>query len=162
MTQERRTGGRRTKSARGGGLIPQLPWSDLANPYAPLELASPEHIDAIHDTAMRVLSELGIRVMGTRVMDLFEAAGAIVDRSERVVRIDESLVEAALKTVPSSFTLTSRNRAKRLTLGGRSLAFGLVAGPLFAYWQIRLDLLWSGIAAGTAAFAIHRLREAMR
>ncbi len=129
MTNERRTGGRRTKSARGGGTIPQLPWTRIVNPHAPLELATEEQIEAIHNTSMRVLSELGIRVMGTRVMDLFEAAGASVDRSEKVIRIDESLVREALKTVPSSFTLTSRNPAKRLDIGGTSLAFGLVAGP---------------------------------
>ncbi|HEX4768992.1 MAG TPA: trimethylamine methyltransferase family protein [Lichenihabitans sp.] len=129
MTQERRGGGRRAKSSRGGSTIPQLPWSRIENPYAPLELASEEQIESIHATSMRVLSELGIRVMGERVMDLFEAAGAIVDRSEQVIRIDETLVREALKTAPPSFTLTSRNPAKRLTIGGRSLAFGLVAGP---------------------------------
>jgi trimethylamine--corrinoid protein Co-methyltransferase len=129
MTQERRGGGRRAKSARGGGVIPQLPWSRIENPYEPLQVASAEQIEAIHKTSMRVLSELGIRVMGARVMDLFEAAGAIVDRAESVVRLDESVVNQALKTAPSSFTLTSRNPAKRLTIGGRSVAFGLVAGP---------------------------------
>ena len=129
MTQERRGGGRRTKSARGGGGIPQLPWSRIENPYAPLELASADQIESIHAASMRVLSELGIRVMGERVMDLFEAAGGIVDRSEKVIRIDESLVRETLRTVPASFTLASRNPARRLTIGGRSLAFGLVAGP---------------------------------
>ncbi len=128
MTQERRGGGRRAKSIRGGG-IPQLPWSRIENPYAPLELASEDQIELIHAASMRVLSELGIRVMGERVMDLFEAAGGIVDRSEKVIRIDETLVREALRTVPASFTLTSRNPAKRLTIGDRSLAFGLVAGP---------------------------------
>ncbi|MCU9850669.1 trimethylamine methyltransferase family protein, partial [Defluviimonas sp. WL0024] len=53
----------------------------------------------------------------------------IVDRAAQTIRIDESLVAEALKTVPSSFTLTSRNAAKRLTMGGRHVAFGLVAGP---------------------------------
>ena len=129
MTQERRSGGRRTKSARGGGLIPQLPWGDVRNPYAPLELASAEQVEALHAASMRVLSELGIKVMGTRIMDLFEAAGGLVDRAKGLVRIDESLVRETLKSVPRRFTLTSRNPAKRLTIGGRSLAFGLVAGP---------------------------------
>jgi trimethylamine--corrinoid protein Co-methyltransferase len=129
MSEERRGGGRRSKSNRGGGAIPQLPWRAVENPYACLELAREEEIEAIHRTSMRILSELGIRVMGTRVMDIFEAAGAIVDRPEKTIRIDQSLVDAALKTVPSSFTLTSRNLAKRLTLGGRHVAFGLVAGP---------------------------------
>lgn len=129
MSQERRGGGRRAKVERGGGGIPQLPWRAVRNPYRPIELASPEQIEAIHDTSMRILSELGIRVMGDRVVDLFASAGAIVDRGEKTIRVDESLVRAALKTAPSSFTLTSRNPEKRLRLGGDSLAFGLVAGP---------------------------------
>jgi len=128
MGEERR-GGRRQKATRGGGMIPQLPWRAVEYPYPFLELAREEEIEAVHRTSMRILSDLGIRVMGNRVMDLFAEAGAIVDRSEMTVRIDESLVTAALATAPRSFTLTSRNPAKRLTIGGRSVAFGLVAGP---------------------------------
>ena len=43
-----------------------------------------------------------------------------------------------------------------------ALAFGLVVGPLLAYGQIELDLLWTGIIAGTAAYGVHRWREAVR
>jgi hypothetical protein len=43
-----------------------------------------------------------------------------------------------------------------------ALGLGLILGPLFAFWQIGLDLMWSGIAAGTAAYVIHRFREALR
>ena len=129
MTEERRSGGRRGKSIRSSGSIQQLPWRTIENPYAPLELASEEQMEALHKTSMRILSELGIRVMGDNVLDLFEAAGAIVDRSEKIVRIDESIVAQAVSTVPSSFTLTSRNADKRITLGGRNVVFGLVAGP---------------------------------
>jgi predicted branched-subunit amino acid permease len=41
-----------------------------------------------------------------------------------------------------------------------ALGFGLVLGPLFAYWQIGLDLMWSGIVGGTAAYLVHRSRGA--
>jgi trimethylamine--corrinoid protein Co-methyltransferase len=101
----------------------------VRNPYRPVELADGEQIEALHATSMRILSELGIRVMSDAVMDLFESAGALVDRDERIIRIDESVVAAALKTAPASFSLTGRNAAKRLTIGGDTLAFGLVAGP---------------------------------
>jgi predicted branched-subunit amino acid permease len=43
-----------------------------------------------------------------------------------------------------------------------TLGFGLVLGPLFAWGQIGLDLMWSGIAAGTAAYLVHRFRAALR
>jgi trimethylamine--corrinoid protein Co-methyltransferase len=57
------------------------------------------------------------------------AAGATVDEASGNVRLDRGLVERALATAPSSFTLTPRNPARQVRLGGRSLAFGLVAGP---------------------------------
>lgn len=129
MTLDRRAGGRKSRAERSSGTISQLPWRRVENLYRPLELASPEQVDLIHKTSMDILSQLGIRVMGERVMALFEEADAIVDRSAMVVRLDESIVNAALKTTPTEFTLTSRNPARRLTIGGRHLAFGLVAGP---------------------------------
>jgi trimethylamine--corrinoid protein Co-methyltransferase len=94
-----------------------------------MQLLDEERMEALHATSMRILSELGIRVMSDRVMDIFEAAGAIVDREEKIIRVDESIVREALKSVPSSFTLTSRNAEKQIRLGGNDLTFGLVAGP---------------------------------
>lgn len=43
-----------------------------------------------------------------------------------------------------------------------ALALGLVIGPLIAATKVGLDLMWTGIIAGTIAYAVHRLREAMR
>ena len=128
MSEKQRGGGRKSKMARGGDGIPQLPWCSVENPYANINLANEEEIEAIHRTSMRILSELGIRVMGNRIMELFEATGAIVDRAQKTIRLDESIVDAALKTTPSNFTLTSRNVAKQLTIGDRNVAFSLTAG----------------------------------
>ncbi len=129
MNSERRSGGRRGKSNRRETALPQLPWRRVTNPYPPLELANEEQMEALHGTSLRILSELGIRVMGDRVIDLFEAAGARVDRETREVRIDAELVDRALSTTPQSFTLTGPNRQKALNIGGCDLTFGLVAGP---------------------------------
>ena len=137
MTDERRSGGRRGKAARGGSGLAQLPWRSVENPYAPMEMATPDQMQALHDTSIRILSELGIRVMGDRVMDLFADAGAIVDRAEKVIRIDETIIAQALRTVPRTFTLTARNAARRLTFGGRTLNFGLVAGPPNVHDRLR-------------------------
>ncbi|MFD1195328.1 trimethylamine methyltransferase family protein [Seohaeicola saemankumensis] len=129
MTDDRRSGGRRGKAARTGTGLSQLPWRNVENPNAPLAMADPEAMDRLHETSIRILSELGIRVVGDKVIALFEQAGALVDRDTGMVRIDESIVAAALATVPRAFTLTPRNPARRLTFGGRALNFGLVAGP---------------------------------
>ncbi|MBP0580389.1 trimethylamine methyltransferase family protein [Labrys sp. LIt4] len=128
MAQDRRSGGRRSRSMRGGG-IPQLPWQRVSNPYSPMQMLDQERMEVLHRSSMRILSELGIRVMSTRAMDLFEKAGALVDRENQTIRIDETLVKEALRTAPRRFTLTGRNADKQLEIGGNALVFGLVAGP---------------------------------
>ncbi|MGB3833556.1 MAG: trimethylamine methyltransferase family protein [Mesorhizobium sp.] len=129
MSSDRRGGGRRARAARNSGSIPQLPWRLVRNVYRPMSLIDEERLEQLHRNSMRILSEIGIKVMSSKALELFEKAGAIVDHDEQVIRIDESIVDAALATAPSSFILTSRNPAKRLTLGGDAMVFGLVAGP---------------------------------
>jgi predicted branched-subunit amino acid permease len=70
------------------------------------------------------------------------------------------LTAGLLFLTPISF-LISTTRNCRLMSDWLALAFGLVLGPLLAAWQIGLDLLWTGIVAGSLAYGIHRLREAL-
>lgn len=72
------------------------------------------------------------------------------------------LMSAALLFLTPLAFLMSTLRNARLLVDRLALALGLVLGPLFAYWQIGLDLMWSGIAAGTLAYAMHRVREALQ
>ena len=71
------------------------------------------------------------------------------------------LTAALLFLTPMSFLVsTARNSA---TLVNRlALALGLVVSPLFAYYQVGLDLMWTGLIAGSAAYAVHRLRGGLR
>lgn len=119
---------RRGRREKAGASIAQLPWEVVRNPYAPMEMLSADQMQDLHDTSIRILKELGIKVMGANVRTLFAAAGAKID-DEGIVRIDASIVEAALAIVPRQFTLTPRNPDKRVHMGGDHLVFGLVAGP---------------------------------
>jgi len=65
-TLERRGGGRRAKAGRSSGSIPQLPWQRVVNCYAPMQLLDEEQMETLHRTSMRILSELGIRVMSAK------------------------------------------------------------------------------------------------
>ncbi|TVQ01387.1 MAG: methyltransferase, partial [Roseinatronobacter sp.] len=60
MNAPRRAGGRRSKAGRTSTGLPQLPWQNLTNPYAPMEIADADGVEAIHRTSLRILSELGI------------------------------------------------------------------------------------------------------
>jgi len=94
-----------------------------------MQVLSPDQIEAIHLTSLRILEELGVEVMSPRALAVLEKAGAEVDRATRTVRLDRGLIESALASAPASFVLTPRNAAKRILLGGNRINFGLVAGP---------------------------------
>jgi trimethylamine--corrinoid protein Co-methyltransferase len=117
----------------GGARLPQLPWTRVVNPYAPMEILSADQIEAIHLTSLRILEEIGIELMSPAARAAMRAVGAEVDETTGTVRLDRAVVERALATTPERFTLTSRNPAKQLQMGGRDMAFGLVAGPPFVH-----------------------------
>jgi predicted branched-subunit amino acid permease len=70
------------------------------------------------------------------------------------------LTAGLLFLTPISF-LISTVRNCRISADWLALTFGIVAGPLLAWWQVGLDLLWTGIIGGSVAYAIHRLRRAL-
>ena len=117
----------------GGARLPQLPWTRVVNPYAPMEILSADQLEAIHLTSLRILEEIGIELMSPAARAALRAVGAEVDEATGTVRLDRAVVERALATTPERFTLTSRNPAKQLQMGGRDMAFGLVAGPPFVH-----------------------------
>ena len=130
MTEhEAERGRRRTRRSVGG--IRQLPWRRLVNPYRPVELLSPDEVETIHAASLRILSEIGMEVLGDRALDALARAGASADRSTRRVRLDPAQVEELIALAPSTFTLHARNPARDVELGGSNLVFCAVGGPAF-------------------------------
>lgn len=121
----RRAGGRARRTV---DHLPQLPWRPVTNPYSPMEVLSADQIEAIHETALRILEELGVEVMSIRAREVLKKGGAAVNDETGTVRLDRILVEQALTCAPAAFVLTPRNPAKAVTIGGRHINFGLVAG----------------------------------
>ena len=56
--------------------------------------------------------------------------------------------------------LMSSARNSRTLLDGLAFGLGLVVGPIVAAQKIGLDLMWTGLIAGTIAYVVHRVREA--
>jgi predicted branched-subunit amino acid permease len=70
------------------------------------------------------------------------------------------LTAGLLFLTPMSF-LISTTRNCRLVSDWLALAFGIVLGPLLAWWQVGLDLLWTGLLGGSLAYAVQRLFQAL-
>ena len=66
---------------------------------------------------------------------------------------------AVLFLTPMSF-LVSTARNSRALIDQLALGLGLVLTPIFALAKFDLALLAAGLAAGTLAYVIHRIREA--
>jgi predicted branched-subunit amino acid permease len=75
--------------------------------------------------------------------------------------LPNAIVAAMLFLTPMSF-LTSAIRGARLLSDKAAYVIGVVMAPLLAYEQVGLDLLWTGLIGGTAAYALHRWRRAMK
>ncbi len=73
-----------------------------------LRVLSDDQIQTIHQTALHLLESVGVVVKEPRALDYFQRAGASIDREKERVRLSPDIVEAALKTAPSHFTVHAR------------------------------------------------------
>ncbi|MBC6439767.1 MAG: trimethylamine methyltransferase family protein [Rhodospirillales bacterium] len=108
-----------------------LPWRKVENPFPPIEPLRADQIEAIHRTSLRVLDELGMKVLCGETRSLLRDAGARVDEAGEMVFMEPGLVEERITTTPEHFTQHARNPAKSIEVGGNVINFGPVGGPAF-------------------------------
>ncbi|MCB1882744.1 MAG: trimethylamine methyltransferase family protein [Geminicoccaceae bacterium] len=113
-------------SARGGARIEQR---RLRNPFPPIRILSDDQVEAIHGAALRILKEIGVRVLHDGARSLFRAAGAEVDDGGRMVRLDGDLIAGLLAQAPPTLTLKGGSPERAVRVGGDAVAFGTVGGP---------------------------------
>ena len=124
-------GSRRRGTRRTAGGIAQLPWRTVRNPYRPVEILDADAVETLHRASLRILSEIGVEVLGDRAVDLLARAGARVDRANRRVRLDPDQVEELVALAPSSFVVHARNPARSVMIGDGHVVFCSVGGPAF-------------------------------
>jgi trimethylamine---corrinoid protein Co-methyltransferase len=101
----------------------------LTNPFEPLRVFSEDEVAYIHESALSILENEGMRVLLPEARDRFAAAGASVDNSTNIVRIDRGLIALTLASAPSLIEMTAPEPSRNLTIGGRHLAVTPVSGP---------------------------------
>jgi trimethylamine--corrinoid protein Co-methyltransferase len=117
--------GRDRGSAERSRLPEQRPFAQPRLRHGPTEIASADQIEAIHDASLRILRDIGMRVLDDETRSLFAAAGATTEG--QMVRFDPEMVAPIVATAPAQFVLHARNPAHDLVIGGDHLAFGSVA-----------------------------------
>lgn len=128
----RRSGGRAANTRGRGAAIEQLPWQIPVNSDQPIEPLPPEGVLAIHDTAMRVLEEVGIRILNMDAVEIFRQHGCEISdptSDSALVKMGRDFVMEKVGLAPDSFTLTPRNTERTLQIGGKHMVFGNVSSP---------------------------------
>ena len=131
----RRSGGRAGNTRGNRGAIEQMPWRIVENTDRPIEPLTQEGIEAIHEGAMTILEDIGIEFLNTEALAIFKDAGCKVEGEK--VFLDRHWVMEMIGKAPSEFTITPRNPAHELTVGGNKLLFGNVSSPP-NYWDMEL------------------------
>ena len=93
----------------------------------------------VHRAGLTILRDVGVEVLSARALDLFEGAGASVERAAgrwpgrgaADGSVSTPTIARSSSSAPSSFELHARNPERNLPFGDRHLVFGAVGGPAF-------------------------------
>lgn len=98
------------------------------------QTVSTEDIERIHETSLKIMEEVGVIFSYAPAREILAKGGAKVEGE--TVYFPRSMVERALKQVPSSFTLHGRNPAKNVEINTEQTAF---VGPYGAPFVLDID-----------------------
>ncbi len=121
--RERRRGRTRDLTTRSA-LPEQRRFAQPRLGRPPVEVLSADQLETIHQASLRILRDIGMKVLDAETRAIYENAGASVDGQQ--VTFDPAMVEALITTAPAEFTLHSWNPEHSLHIGGDWLAFGTV------------------------------------
>jgi trimethylamine--corrinoid protein Co-methyltransferase len=110
----------RTRTARAVDYI------GLTHPFAPQGVFSEDAIAQIHQAALGVLEDLGLRILLPEARDILAAAGARM--AEDMVHIGRDVIAEALRTAPRQWRMRAANPARARTYAPGALLFGPGAG----------------------------------
>jgi trimethylamine--corrinoid protein Co-methyltransferase len=106
----------------------QQAYRHLRNPYAPVAQLSDDQIEAIHEASLTILEDIGIRVLLPEAREIYKAAGADVEKSSQIVKLDRALVMDTIARAPETLTLYTRNPERTVDIGGDAVGFTTVGG----------------------------------
>lgn len=81
-----------------------------------LNLVSPEQVEKVHEAALRILEEKGIKVEDPESRQILDENGCDVDSETHVVKFPEKLVKESLEAAPSSFRMGARDEKNEFEL----------------------------------------------
>jgi len=100
------------------------PIKPITNPKLSLNILTTEEVQRIHTATLDVIENVGVRFPSQKVLDIWEAHGAKVDRETFIVKAPGALIEKALKSAPPAYALAARDPAQDLMMDGNHVFLG--------------------------------------
>lgn len=103
-------------------------YRQLKHPFKPQRVFSDDAIANIHEMALRVLEELGIKMLLPEARAIFKTASAVVDDDSQMVRIGREIVDQALLSAPRSIRLCAASASREQIYENGSMLFTAGSG----------------------------------
>ncbi|WP_296746931.1 trimethylamine methyltransferase family protein [Mesorhizobium sp.] len=131
MSQNLKRSGGREARIRARTNPPPVYLPAVNRQVGPINLLSPDGVQKIHNTTLKILGGLGIVFRDARALADWRKAGARVE-GERVYISQELLMEL-LAAVPSRYTFNARNPDRSVPVGDNYSIFANCYGAPFVY-----------------------------
>ena len=114
MTTEGVSRGRRARAERRqiASVPEQRPFAQPRLHQGPTEIVSADQVEALHHASLRILRDIGMKVLDPDTRTIYARAGATIDGE--MVRFDPAMVEELIVTAPAEFILPSTLPEKSL------------------------------------------------
>ena len=92
-----------------------------------------DSISKVHQTAMRVIEEVGFEVNSEAALELFKRAGASVNQEKHLVRLPQERTLELIRVAPSQVRLCGQDEKHDILLGGNRVYAGTGGTALYIY-----------------------------
>ncbi|MFC2004779.1 trimethylamine methyltransferase family protein [Chloroflexota bacterium] len=101
-----------------------------SNSYKPL---TEEELNKVHQTAMRIIEEVGFEVNSEEALKLFKKAGAWTNEENHRVRLQQEKALELIKLAPSEILLCGQEEKDDIHMGGSRVYAGTGGTALYIY-----------------------------
>ncbi len=119
--------GRTAKRASSAIKTFDQAWRQWVRPYPPIEQFSADEIEAIHEASLRVLRDIGIKVLNDEARALYVSAG-MAEHEDEVIRFDPDALMEIVSKAPSTVTLFGRREGREVVIGGQNIGICTTGG----------------------------------
>jgi len=95
-----------------------------------------EQEDAVHEESLRILEQVGIKVMSEPVLRMLGEHGAEIDTRTNLAKLSERMVKDALSKAPKELKMCARDKSRDLELPATDHVQGCNDGQPTTVWDI--------------------------